>query len=55
MSFVAIQSVSWFGDANAESGCGAIYPFDADGSLLTADSTVIKADSTVVTADQTTF
>lgn len=55
MSFGAIYAVSWFGDANAESGWGAIYPFDADGSLLTADSTVIKADSTVVTADQTTF
>lgn len=55
MSYGSIYAVSWFGDANASSGWGSIYPFDADGSLLTADSTVIKADSTVVTADQTTF
>ena len=55
MSFGQIYTVSWWGDTNAPSGWGAIYPFNADGGILSVDTTVIKADSTVVTADQTTF
>lgn len=55
MSFGAIYAVSWFGNANETSGWGIIYPFDADGSILSADTTQVKADSTEYKADATQF
>ena len=55
MSWGSIYSVSWFGETNAANGWGAIYPSDADGSLLTADTTLILADTTTIKADATEF
>jgi hypothetical protein len=48
MSYGSIYASSWWGDANAQSGWGSIYPFNADGGILSIDLTII-------TADQTTF
>ena len=44
-------TVSWWGDVNAPNGWGWVYPFDAEGSFVTADSTLFTADSTFFTAD----
>jgi hypothetical protein len=55
MSYGSIYPVSWFGNVNDSGGWGAIYPFDADGSTLSADSTKVTSDSTAITADQTIF
>ena len=55
MGFGQIYTVSWWGDTNAPSGWGAIYPFNADGGILSVDTTLITADATNFTADQTTF
>ena len=48
MSFGFIYRLSWFGDVNEDndSGWGSAYPFDADGSFLTADTTKMTADTT---------
>ena len=46
---------SWWGNVNEPNGRGSIYPFDADGSNLTADTILVLADTTQLTADQTTY
>ena len=46
---------SWWGNVNEPNGWGSIYPFDADGSNLTADTILVLADTTQLTADQTTY
>ena len=57
MSFGFIYRLSWFGDVNEDndSGWGSAYPFDADGSFLTADTTKMTADTTEYTADATQY
>ena len=55
MSYGSIYSVSYWGNTNEANGWGIVYPFNADGSSLTADSTSIRASSTTVTADATQF
>ncbi len=50
-----IYSSSWFGNVNELNGWGIVYPFDADGSNLTADTILVLADTTQLTADQTTY
>jgi len=55
MSFGSIYAVSWFGNTNEANGWGIIYPFDADGSYLTADTIDIGADSTLFRADATEY
>ena len=55
MSFGIIYSISWFGEVNATNGWGSAYPFDADGSFLTADTTKLTADTTEYTADATQY
>ena len=55
MSYGQIYTTSWWGDTNAASGWGSIYPFNADGGILSIDLTTITADATIYTADQTTF
>ena len=55
MSFGSIYDISWWGDVNAPNGWGSIYPFDADGSLLTADTIFETADTTQYTADATQY
>jgi hypothetical protein len=55
MGFGSIYSVSWWGNANEANGWGSIYPFNADGSSLTADTTLILADTTTIKADATEF
>lgn len=55
MGFGAYYPDSWWGDTNAPSGWGIIYPFNAGGGILSVDTTTITADSTAFTADQTTF
>jgi|GEM_PF-2011263 len=46
---------SWFGNVNEPNGWGRDYPFDADGSNLTADTILVFADTTQLTADQTKY
>lgn len=57
MNFGFVYRHSWFGDVNEDfnSGWGYIYPFDADGSYLTADTTRVTADTTQYTADATQY
>jgi len=55
MSWGSIYSVSWFGNTNESIGWGIAYPFDADGSYLTADVNTIKADTTAYKADATEY
>ena len=55
MSFGNIYTDSWFGDVNAPNGWGSIYPFDADGGVLTADTNLILVDSTEYKADATQY
>ena len=55
MSFGTIYEVSNFGNTNEANGWGSIYPFDADGSFLTADTTKELVDDTSVTADKTVY
>jgi hypothetical protein len=55
MSWGSIYPLSWFGNTNEANGWGIIYPFDADGSLLTSDTTLILADTTIIKADATEF
>jgi|MEHZ01.5.fsa_nt_MEHZ011471514.1_9 hypothetical protein len=43
--------VSWWGDVNAPNGWGEVYPFDAEGSIVTTDSTLYTSDQTNITAD----
>jgi hypothetical protein len=50
-----VYESSWFGSVNEANGWGIVYPFDADGSLLTSDTTLIKADSTQYKASQTQY
>lgn len=50
-----IYEISWWGDVNAPNGWGSIYPFDADGSTLSADTTLILADTTEYKTDQTVY
>lgn len=55
MSWGIIYSVSWFGNTNESIGWGIDYPFDADGSYLTADVNTITADTTAYKADATEY
>lgn len=55
MNWGSIYTVSWFGNVNEANGWGSVYPFDADGSLLTADTTLILADTTQYKADATGY
>tara|TARA_R110000796_G_scaffold41959_5_gene104014 strand:+ start:51 stop:218 length:168 start_codon:yes stop_codon:yes gene_type:complete len=55
MSYGAIYPVSWWGNVNEANGWGIVYPFDADGSLLTVDTTLILADTTQYKADATEY
>ncbi len=55
MSWGSIYKVTWFGNANESIGWGIGYPFDADGSYLTADVNTIKADTTAYKADATEY
>lgn len=55
MSFGTIYEVSNFGNTNEANGWGSIYPFDADGSFLTADTTKELVDDTSITADKTVY
>lgn len=45
----------WAGNVNEANFWGIIYPFNFDGSLLTADTMYITADNTYITADATQF
>ena len=47
--------VSWWGDVNAPNGWGSIYPFDADGSTLSADTNLDFADNSLLKADATQY
>ena len=51
---ISYQS-SWFGNTDEANGWGIVYPFDADGSLLSVDTTLILADSTQYTTDQNRY
>ena len=53
MSWGAIYSVSWWGNANEANGWGIVYPLTAGGSYLRADNTSILADTTIYKADAT--
>lgn len=55
MSWGSIYSVSWFGNTNESIGWGINYPFNADGSYLTADVSIITADTTTYKADATEY
>ena len=55
MGFGSIYKVSWFGNANESNGWGTVYPFDADGSFLTADVNTIKADTNAYRASATEY
>jgi hypothetical protein len=55
MGYGSIYALSWFGNANEANGWGIFYPFNADGSFLTADMINIKADTTTIKADATEF
>jgi len=45
----------WAGNVNEANNWGIIYPFNFDGSLLTADTTLVFADNTNIKADATQF
>lgn len=51
MSYGKSYSLSWWGDVNAANGWGSIYPFDADGSLVSLDSNQYTTDTTLLTTD----
>lgn len=51
MSNGAIYTESWWGDTNAASGWGSIYPFNAEGSTVSTDSNEYTADTNVLTTD----
>jgi len=53
MSWGAIYSESWWGNANEANGWGFVYPLTAGGSYITADQTVFTADTTLYKADAT--
>lgn len=55
MGFGSIYKVSWFGNTNESNGWGIVYPFDADGSFLTADVNTIKADTNAYRASATEY
>jgi len=55
MGFGSIYPLSWWGNVNEANGWGIVYPFDADGSLLTVDATLILADTTQYKADATEY
>jgi|TARA_R100000951_G_scaffold102353_1_gene94410 hypothetical protein len=55
MNWGSIYAVSWFGNVNEANGWGGVYPFDADGSLLTVDTNLILADTTQYRADATEY
>lgn len=55
MSWGSIYAVSWFGNTNESNGWGSVYPFDADGSYLTADTNLILTDTTQYRADATEY
>jgi hypothetical protein len=55
MSWGSIYAISWFGKTNESNGWGSAYPFDADGSYLTADTNLILADTTQYRADATEY
>ena len=55
MGFGSIYAISWWGNVNEANGWGSVYPFDADGSLLTVDTNTITTDTIQYRASATEY
>tara|TARA_R110002126_G_scaffold283741_1_gene433078 strand:+ start:1457 stop:1648 length:192 start_codon:yes stop_codon:yes gene_type:complete len=46
---------SWWGNVNEANSWGIVYPYDAEGSNLTADSFLVRVSNFFLTADKTKY